>query len=656
MNEPVELPAALADRYRVERPLSQGAFGWVLECTQLKLNRRVALKLLHAERQAVEATVKRFLAEARLTASLIHPNIVQVLDHGVDDAVPWIAYELLPGGTLAERIDRGPLPVGQALAVGAQLCAAVELAHRAGVLHRDIKSANVLQAADGAYKLTDFGLAKWSGEHTILTAEGAMVGTPGYMAPELATGIEASVGSDVYALGILVFEMLTGARPFTGTSGLEVLQKHIKAPPPAPSARLPGIPPEVDRAVLGSLAKAPADRPASAGAFGAALEALIPGRSGPTSTPGRPRSRPSRQERTLSVAVAAPTPPGRQLGLAIGVAVITCAAVIGVGIKVLEPAPAPASAPPSASAAAPSPSPSVTSAPDTPVSPSPAASLAPALSDALRHHIASTLDAQNARRRTLKFSFGELVEKTADNTSFLGLSPEELAEQIRVAHFQREMHLALRDDAATVVALVQRELPTLESTRTEDLLALANILAAHAVESIEVLRYDRLVVVLDHLSQRQAAKNDRLEDTLQELKTICYPSEVQTLLDRHAELTGIVLARMAATDAPDPAYPQVLDQVWEFAYYFTSYTICGVKPLEVVLQTEKRSLARIEAVRTPAGQALARLVPAIWRSRVGSTAGYGRSRAEVHEILRRLRVIHPPAAAALERLEHQIPR
>ena len=252
---------------------------------QVLLKRPVALKLLKQELDPSEELMARFLDEARITASLRHPNIVVIYDHGVEQGVAWIAYEYVPGATLSERLTEGPVPWREAVDTTAQIASALAHAHAHEVLHRDVKPSNVFLAAPGHYKLGDFGLAR----QTIgkaLTQTGAIVGTPAYMPPEVIGGFSATPASDVYALGAVFFELLTGQRPFEQMKDVPLYTHHLKTPPPAPSKTMPGLPAMVDEVVIRAMAKAPKDRYPGAEEMRTALSSLLLSRSS-TETAGR---------------------------------------------------------------------------------------------------------------------------------------------------------------------------------------------------------------------------------------------------------------------------------------------------------------------------------------------------------------------------------
>ncbi len=229
------------------------------------LDRDVALKVLRNQYANDEEFVERFRREARSAASLSHPNIVPVYDRGdTEDGSHYIAMEYVPGGTLKERLDeRGPIEPGRALAATAQVAEALWAAHERGVIHRDIKPQNILLTETGHLKVTDFGIARAASAVTI-SATNAVFGTAGYLSPEQALGEPATPRSDLYSLGIVLYEMLTGTVPYRADNPVAVCMKHVTEPLRPPRKLDPTIPAAVDALVAKMLAKDPADRPASA--------------------------------------------------------------------------------------------------------------------------------------------------------------------------------------------------------------------------------------------------------------------------------------------------------------------------------------------------------------------------------------------------------
>ncbi|MBI4859740.1 MAG: serine/threonine protein kinase [Candidatus Riflebacteria bacterium] len=272
-------PPELRTTYRIERELGRGAFGTVYLATQVALDRPVALKIMLPDAALTGADPRvRFVNEARMVASLDHPNIVKVLDQGETGGALWIAYEYLAGRTLREIIETGRMAVPLAVDAGVQIASAVDAAHLQGILHRDLKPENVLESSPGCYKVTDFGIAKWLKGASYQTATGLILGTPAYLAPELIDGAPADRPSDVYALGVLLFELVSGRQPFVGDSIAEILTCHVMDAPPALADLCPGVPVELEAIVSRALAKEPADRFPTAGHLAEALGRLaLPG-------------------------------------------------------------------------------------------------------------------------------------------------------------------------------------------------------------------------------------------------------------------------------------------------------------------------------------------------------------------------------------------
>jgi serine/threonine protein kinase len=214
----------------------------VYRATDTKLARTVAVKVILDTHALEEHFLERFLREARMVASLEHPNILPVYDFGEENGVPFLVMPYLPGGSLRERLKAGPVPLLLASSWIAQLADALDAAHAAGVLHRDVKPANVLLGKDDRLFLADFGIAKMLESQTGLTATGVVVGTPIYMAPEQAQGHPASPATDRYALAVVAFEILAGRPPFEGDNALSLMHQHVATPPPMLSMRVAGLP------------------------------------------------------------------------------------------------------------------------------------------------------------------------------------------------------------------------------------------------------------------------------------------------------------------------------------------------------------------------------------------------------------------------------
>lgn len=253
----------VAGRYELVRPLGHGAMATVDLAHDAELDRPVALKRL-AENLARDAELQqRFVREARLAARLSHPNVVRVFDVGKDEGRPFIAMEYVEGETLAELVARpGRLPAGEAARLGMQMCAGLAAAHAAGLVHRDVKPQNLLIGTDGVLKLGDFGIAAGH-DGTRLTLAGTVLGTAGYLAPEQARGEQVTAAADIYAIGAVLYELLTG-EPSRTAGSLAELGSEDGFELPDLASRAPATPPELVATVTACLSVRPEDRPPTA--------------------------------------------------------------------------------------------------------------------------------------------------------------------------------------------------------------------------------------------------------------------------------------------------------------------------------------------------------------------------------------------------------
>jgi eukaryotic-like serine/threonine-protein kinase len=231
----------LSGRYRIEDEIGSGGMSTVYCAFDETLERRVAVKVMHSDLSSDPAALERFRREARTVAQLSHPHVVMVIDAGEDQGHPYIVFEHIRGETLKERVRReGPLPIAEAVAYAIEIGRALGDAHERGLVHRDVKPQNVLIDEEGRAKVTDFGIALGL-EPEGLTAAGRVVGTTDYVSPEQAMGQEVTGQSDVYSLGVVLFEMLTGAVPFKGDSSVSVAMKHVREGIPDIQRRRPGV-------------------------------------------------------------------------------------------------------------------------------------------------------------------------------------------------------------------------------------------------------------------------------------------------------------------------------------------------------------------------------------------------------------------------------
>jgi len=267
--------------YRIEQRLGRGGMGILYLAVEPGLERRVALKLIAPEAAADEVFARRFAEESRIAASIEHPNVVPIYAAGEEEGVPWIAMRYVAGSDLGRRIAReGKLAPAEAVALIAQVGNGLDAIHAAGLVHRDVKPANVLLSgepgSEHAY-ITDFGVARNVGTESGLTQTGRFVGTLDYVAPEQISGGSIDARVDVYALGCLLFKLLTGEVPFPREGEAARLYAHLNDPPPAPSLDAPEVPMALDDVVIRAMSKSPGDRYPSAGDLGRAAEAALSG-------------------------------------------------------------------------------------------------------------------------------------------------------------------------------------------------------------------------------------------------------------------------------------------------------------------------------------------------------------------------------------------
>jgi eukaryotic-like serine/threonine-protein kinase len=272
----LSVQALAGGRYRVERELGRGGMATVYLAHDDDLGRPVAVKVLAAHLTGEPGFYERFVREARMAARLSHPNVVQVFDAGEEDGRPYIVMEYVPGHTVSDELkthDR--LEPARVVDLALQACGGLEAAHASGLVHRDVKPQNLLLRPDGTVKITDFGIAR-AAEATNLTVVGSVLGTAAYLSPEQSAGEPVTAAADIYSLGVVLYELLTGRKPYTFKSLEELVVKQRERPIPPLREIEPDIPEELEAVIMRCLARNPEYRPASAAELARDLAASSP--------------------------------------------------------------------------------------------------------------------------------------------------------------------------------------------------------------------------------------------------------------------------------------------------------------------------------------------------------------------------------------------
>ena len=276
MSRPPQPGDLIADRYELEELVGTGGMSSVFRARDSQLDRRVAIKILHEHYAEDPEYLARFRSEARAVARLSHPNIVTVIDRGDDGGRQYIVFEYVEGENLKELVRRtGRLPVRRALALGLAVADGLSFAHDHGLVHRDVKPQNVLLSREGEVKVTDFGIARSLHMEHGVTQTGTVLGTGEYLAPEQASGKPVSAATEVYSLGVVLWELLAGDVPFVGENFVAVALRHVNEPPPSLRERRPDVSPRLGAAVDRALAKDPARRFPSMAGFAKELRACL---------------------------------------------------------------------------------------------------------------------------------------------------------------------------------------------------------------------------------------------------------------------------------------------------------------------------------------------------------------------------------------------
>lgn len=324
-------PGQMIGQYKVVSLLGKGGMATVYKGYQVEVDRFVAIKVLEHQFATDAEFIGRFRQEARLIARLEHPHILPVYSFGESDGLPYIAMRYLEAGTLSDRLKAGPLSLGEINKIFTQFAEALGYAHEMGVIHRDVKPSNAMLDAQGNLFLTDFGIAKLVEGTVHLTATGAITGTPAYMSPEQAMGQKVNVQADIFSLGIVLYEMLTGSTPFTAETPLAVLLKMVNEPLPPPRTLNPQLHPELEKVVLKALARNPDERyatmPQFLRAWRAAIQDITQNAGNQPTSSMRPAKEPKPYPVSRSVV---PSKPGKSRRLSVWLIILPILLIVGV--------------------------------------------------------------------------------------------------------------------------------------------------------------------------------------------------------------------------------------------------------------------------------------------------------------------------------------
>jgi serine/threonine protein kinase len=348
-------PRLIAGRYEVGEVIGRGGMGEVHAAIDVRLGREVALKILRPDFAEIDEVRRRFEGEARAAAALGQANVVAVFDAGEQDGMPYIVMERLSGRTLADELAAGPLSSSQVRDLAVSLLAALETAHNAGIVHRDVKPGNVLRGADGTWKVADFGIAKSAEAAGDLTVTGALIGTPAYVAPERIEGESATPASDLYATGVVLYEALTGRKPFVADTSIALVEQIRAGRAPALRELAPEVDPTLERVIERAMARDPRRRFASAAEMRRTIEdAPTLARRGvhaDEETEMRPLAGMTRTSTLPTTLRPSRRWPARRVWLGLATAALVIVVVIGVVLSRRDSGTSSPSSPPSSTAA-----------------------------------------------------------------------------------------------------------------------------------------------------------------------------------------------------------------------------------------------------------------------------------------------------------------